>query len=77
MPDEDCENEEDEDEDEKELEQISVAIMQFDGLIHNKFEDFRKDIENFIEVKINNYTNEYNKFKKCPYCGQIWFKIIG
>jgi hypothetical protein len=51
--------------------------MQFDGLIHNKFEDFRKDIENFIEVKINNYTNEYNKFKKCPYCGQIWFKIIG
>jgi hypothetical protein len=77
LPDEDCENEEDEDEDEKELEQISVAIMQFDGLIHNKFEDFRKDIENFIEVKINNYTNEYNKFKKCPYCGQIWFKIIG
>ena len=54
-----------------------AAIMQFDGLIHNKFEDFRKDIENFIEVKINNYTNEYNKFKKCPYCGQIWFKIIG
>ena len=75
LSDEDCENEEDEDE--KELEQISAAIMQFDGLIQNKFEDFRKDIENFIEVKINNYNNEYNKFKKCPYCGQIWFKIIG
>ena len=75
--DNDDENEEDEDEDERELEQKSVALMQFDGAIRNKFEDFRKNIEKILEVKISNYNNEFNKFKKCNYCGQIWFKIIG
>ena len=51
--------------------------MQFDGAIRNKFEDFRKNIEKILEVKISNYNNEFNKFKKCNHCGQIWFKIIG
>ena len=66
-----------EDEDEKELEQISIAMFQLDGAIKDKYEDFRKRIEKIVEVKINNYNGDYNKFKKCPHCGQIWFKIIG
>ena len=74
--DEDNENQE-EDDDEKELEQISTAMLQFDNLLYDKSEQFRKNIEKDIEIKNGNYNNEYNKFKKCPYCKQIWFKIIG
>lgn len=71
------EDEIEEDDDEKELEQLSIAIMQFDGALQNKFEDFRKNVENDLEVKIASYNGDYNKFKKCPHCGEIWFKIIG
>ena len=49
----------------------------FDNRIFNEFDDFRKKVESEIEVKLNNYNGEYNKFKKCPHCGQIWFKIKG
>ena len=71
--DEDNESQE-EDDDEKELEQISIAMLQFDNLLYDKFEQFRKNIEKDIEIKNGNYNNEYNKL---PYCKQIWLKIIG
>lgn len=71
------ENEEMENDEDRELEIVSTALMNFDSMIYNKFEAFRKNVEKYIEIKINNYNGEYNKFKKCPHCGQIWFKIIG
>jgi hypothetical protein len=26
---------------------------------------------------LNNFNGEFNKFKKCPHCGLIWFKVVG
>ena len=75
--DDDEEENEDMENDDRELEEVSTAIMNFDSMIYNKFEEFRKNVEKDIEIKINNYNGEYNKFKKCPHCGEIWFKIIG
>ena len=49
----------------------------FDNHIFNEFNEFRKSIESQIEVKSSNYNGEYNRFKKCPHCGIIWFKIKG
>ncbi len=49
----------------------------FDNNIYNEFNEFRKQIESQIEVKSSNYNGEYNRFKKCPHCGIIWFKIKG
>ena len=30
-----------------------------------------------MDVILTNYKGETNRFKKCPYCGLIWFKITG
>ena len=59
------------------LDVIISEILLFDNKIYDKFLEFKKKIESNIEIKINNYNNEYNKFKKCPHCGLIWFKVKG
>ena len=56
---------------------INNEILTFACIICEKYEEFKKKVESQIEIKINNYNNEYNRFKKCPHCGEIWFKIIG
>ena len=63
----------------KELEenQIVSSVLQLSNKFYNDFEYFRKYIESKLEVKLNNYNGEYNKFKKCPNCGLIWFKVLG
>lgn len=55
---------------------ISELLMLENG-ISNSFEDFRKKVEKSIDIKLNNYNGEFNRFKKCPHCGTIWFKIKG
>ena len=62
---------------EMDIDILVAEVLMFDNKIFNEFDDFRKKVENEIEVKLNNYNGEYNKFKKCPHCGQIWFKIKG
>ena len=56
---------------------VVTEVLMFDNLIFNEFDNFRKLIEKQIEVKSSNYNGEYNRFKKCPHCGIIWFKVIG
>ena len=59
------------------MDSVVTEVLMFDNLIFNEFDDFRKKIESQIEIKSTNYNGEYNRFKKCPHCGIIWFKIIG
>jgi GTPase SAR1 family protein len=63
----------------KEIEEqhIISAVLQFSNKLYNEFIDFRKYVESKIEVKLNNFNGEFNKFKKCPHCGLIWFKVVG
>ena len=49
----------------------------FDNNIFNEFNEFRKSIESQIKIDSTSYNGEYNRFKKCPHCGTIWFKVIG
>ena len=65
------------DENEYDINKIVLEVLKFSNVIFNDYENLRKKVESQIEVKINNYNGEYNKFKKCPHCGQIWFKIKG
>ena len=62
---------------EMEMDDVIAEVLMFSNKIYNEFEDFKKKIESQIEIKINNYNGEYNKFKKCPHCGLIWFKVKG
>ena len=63
----------------KEIEEpiILSSVLQFTNKLRNEFEDFKNYIENKLEVKINNYNGEFNRFKRCPNCKQVWFKVVG
>ena len=52
-------------------------VKYFFGKIYNEFNEFRKMIDSQIEIKSSNYNGEFHRFKKCPHCGIIWFKIKG
>ena len=52
-------------------------VLSFSNQIYHKFEEFRMKAEREIQVNLSNYTGQVNRFKKCPHCGTIWFKITG
>jgi len=56
---------------------IITEVIMFNNIIFNKFNEFRKEVQSQIKLQTNNYNNEYNRYKKCPHCGTIWFKIKG
>ena len=59
------------------VDSIIVELIMFNNIIFNKFNDFRMEVQSQIKIQTYNYNNEYNRYKKCPHCGQIWFKIKG
>jgi len=59
------------------IDSIIVELIMFNNIIFNKFNNFRKEVQSQIKLQTYNYNNEYNRYKKCPHCGQIWFKIKG
>lgn len=59
------------------MDSVIAEILLLDNEVSIMYENFRKKVEKSLEIKINNYNNEFNRFKKCPYCGTIWFKIKG
>lgn len=56
---------------------LVTEVIIFNNIIFNKYNEFRLQVKSQIKIQSNNYNNEYNKFKRCPHCGQIWFKIKG
>lgn len=65
------------DEEDENLDLITAEVLLYTNIITHTFNEFRNNIEKNIEIKISDCNNEYNRFKKCPYCGTIWFKIKG
>lgn len=58
-------------------EYVLEHVLSFSNHIYHDFEEFRIRAEKEMEICLTNYKGEINKFKKCPYCGTIWFKISG
>ena len=52
-------------------------VLSFSNQIYHDFEEFRVKAEKEMEICVTNYNGETNRFKKCPFCGLIWFKITG
>ena len=63
----------------EEIDKDSVVseLLLLDNEVSIIYENFRKKVEKSIEIKINNYNNEFYRFKKCPHYGTIWFKVKG
>lgn len=65
------------DDEDDNLDLITAEVLLYTNVITDTFNEFRNNVEKRIEVMISNLNNEYNRFKKCPYCGTIWFKVKG
>ena len=61
---------------EPDIDSVIAEILMFDNNIFNEFNEYRKQIEGTIQISSTTYNVEYNRFKKCPHCGIIWFKVI-
>ena len=56
-----------------------VEVITFNNEIFNDFNGFTKQVQIGLKAEIANFDNgqDNNRYKKCPYCGTIWFKIKG
>jgi len=52
-------------------------VLSFSNHIFHDFDEFRVKAEKEMDICLTNYKGETNRFKKCPFCGLIWFKIAG
>jgi GTP-binding protein EngB required for normal cell division len=56
-----------------------VEIITFNNEIFNDFNGFTKQVQSALKAETANFDNgeHNNRYKKCPHCGTIWFKIKG
>lgn len=58
-------------------EYVLEHVLAFSNQIFHDFDKFRVKAEKEMDICLTNYKGEVNKFKRCPHCGTIWFKISG
>lgn len=56
-----------------------VEIISFKNEIFSDFNGFTKLVQSTLKAETANFDNkeENNRYKKCPHCGTIWFKVKG
>ena len=58
-----------------------VEIITFNNEIFVDFNSFTKQVQTTLKAENSNYEDSYkehnNRYKKCPHCGTIWFKVKG
>ena len=56
-----------------------VEIITFNNEIFSDFNGFTKRVQSDLKAETANFDNgeHNNRYKKCPHCGTIWFKIKG
>ena len=56
-----------------------VEIITFNNEIFVDFNSFSKQVQTGLKAEFGNYDNgdHNNRYKKCPHCNTIWFKVKG
>ena len=56
-----------------------VEIITFNNEIFNDFNGFTKQVQSALKAETANFDNgeHNNRYKRCPHCGTIWFKVKG
>jgi hypothetical protein len=56
-----------------------VEIITFNNEIFCDFNSFSKQVQTGLKAEFGNYDNgdNNNRYKRCPHCGTIWFKVKG
>ena len=62
---------------EEDLDAVITELIMFNNSIFNDYDSFRKKAELELEIQQTNYNGEMNRYKRCPHCGEIWFRIKG
>ena len=62
---------------EEDLDAVITELIMFNNSIFNDYDSFRKKVELELEIQQTNYNGEMNRYKRCPHCGEIWFRIKG
>lgn len=57
--------------------QVVTQLVLFQNSIYNKFKKFKMLAERSLEIQSVVYNGEMNRYKKCPVCGLIWFRVYG
>lgn len=56
---------------------IITELIMFNNEIFNEYNGFKQKVELELDMQTKNFNGEFNKYKKCPNCGQIWFLLYG
>ena len=59
------------------LDSIVTELIMFNNTIFNSFNEFKRKVERELETETKNFNGEFNKYKRCPNCGKIWFLVKG
>lgn len=60
-----------------EISAIVTEVIMFNNQIFQDFDNFRKLAQTHLEIQGINYQGKLNRYKKCPHCGNIWFRVYG
>ena len=56
---------------------IITEIIMLNNEIFNEYNRFMQKVELELDTQAKNFNGEFNKYKKCPNCGTIWFLLYG
>ena len=59
------------------LDSIVTELIMFNNTIFNDYNEFKKKVELVLDTETKNFNGEFNKYKRCPNCGKIWFLVVG
>ena len=59
------------------LDDIITETIMFNNTIFNEYNEFKKKVELELDTETKNFNGEFNKYKRCPNCGKIWFLVVG
>jgi len=60
-----------------EIHQVVSQIILFQNMIYHKFKEFKILSEKSLEIQSVAYNGQMNRFKKCIFCGETWFRVYG
>lgn len=64
-------------EDKLEIHQVVSQVILLQNSFYHDFNKFKALAERSLEIQSVVYNGQMNKYKKCIYCGLIWFRVYG
>lgn len=60
-----------------EVDEVVTQVLCFQNAIYHKYKGFKTLAEKCLDIQSVNYSSALNRYKTCPFCGVIWFRVYG